>query len=83
VVNGENQPHQQPEGLASGSLDLLTMLLKGAPSDIVKTAYDFCFAAVIRIVLHSEDHGELQVIKYSISSLLHLYIDEGHLSLAF
>ncbi|CAD5313707.1 unnamed protein product [Arabidopsis thaliana] len=55
-----NKPHQQPEGLASGSLDLLTMLLKGAPSDIVKTAYDFCFAAVIRIVLHSEDHGELQ-----------------------
>ncbi|XP_023646011.1 importin-9 isoform X2 [Capsella rubella] len=55
-----NKPHQQPEGLASGSLDLLTMLLKGAPSDIVTTAYDFCFAAVIRIILHSEDHSELQ-----------------------
>ncbi|CAL9216293.1 unnamed protein product [Arabidopsis halleri] len=55
-----NKPHQQPAGLASGSLDLLTMLLKGAPSDIVKTAYEFCFDAVIRIILHSEDHGELQ-----------------------
>jgi len=53
------------------------------PIDIVKTAYDFCFAAVIRIILHSEDHGELQVIKISVSSLLHLYIDKGHLSLAF
>ncbi|CAE5958534.1 unnamed protein product [Arabidopsis arenosa] len=62
-----NKPHQQPAGLASGSLDLLTMLLKGAPSDIVKTAYEFCFDAVIRIILHSEDHGELQ---FTMRSLL-------------
>ncbi|KFK44558.1 hypothetical protein AALP_AA1G272600 [Arabis alpina] len=55
-----NKPNQQPEGLVSGSLDLLTMLLKGAPSDIVKTSYEFCFDAVIRIILHSEDHSELQ-----------------------
>ncbi|AAG29216.1 hypothetical protein [Arabidopsis thaliana] len=41
------------------SIDVIDVL-EGAPSDIVKTAYDFCFAAVIRIVLHSEDHGELQ-----------------------
>lgn len=54
------KPHQQPEGLVSGSLDLLTMLLKGAPSDVVKTAYEFCFDAVIRIILHSEDNSELQ-----------------------
>ncbi|KAJ4894669.1 ARM repeat superfamily protein [Raphanus sativus] len=55
-----NKPHQQSEGLVSGSLDLLTMLLKGAPGDIVKTAYEFCFDAVIRIILHSEDNSELQ-----------------------
>ncbi|KAH0918070.1 hypothetical protein HID58_025730, partial [Brassica napus] len=32
----------------------------GAPSDVVKTAYEFCFDAVIRIILHSEDNSELQ-----------------------
>ncbi|CAH2033909.1 unnamed protein product [Thlaspi arvense] len=36
------------------------ILNKGAPGDIVKTIYDFCFDAVIRIILHSEDHSELQ-----------------------
>ncbi|CAF2161085.1 unnamed protein product [Brassica napus] len=56
-------PHQQPEGLVSGSLDLLTMLLKASYItwiDVVKTAYEFCFDAVIRIILHSEDNSELQ-----------------------
>ncbi|CAG7901822.1 unnamed protein product [Brassica rapa] len=56
-------PHQQPEGLVSGSLDLLTMLLKASYTtwiDVVKTAYEFCFDAVIRIILHSEDNSELQ-----------------------
>lgn len=37
----------------------------------MKTTYDFCFDAVIRIILHSEDHSELQVINLSTSSLLH------------
>ncbi|XP_010532428.1 PREDICTED: importin-9 [Tarenaya hassleriana] len=55
-----NKPQQQPEGLVAGSLDLLTMLLKGSPNDVVKAAYDFCFDAVIRIILQSDDHTELQ-----------------------
>ncbi|XVF43372.1 hypothetical protein PTKIN_Ptkin02bG0035000 [Pterospermum kingtungense] len=55
-----NKPQQQPDGLVAGSLDLLTMLLKNAPTDVVKSAYDVCFDAIIRIVLQSDDHSEMQ-----------------------
>ncbi|MBA0805627.1 hypothetical protein Gohar_005123, partial [Gossypium harknessii] len=64
-----NKPQQQPNGLVAGSLDLLTMLLKAsvcdsivqnAPTDVVKAAYDVCFDAIIRIVLESDDHSEMQ-----------------------
>ncbi|XP_044490398.1 importin-9 isoform X2 [Mangifera indica] len=55
-----NQPQQQPDGLVAGSLDLLSMLLKNAPSDVIKAAYDVCFDAVIRIILQSDDHSEMQ-----------------------
>ncbi|EOY01488.1 ARM repeat superfamily protein isoform 3 [Theobroma cacao] len=55
-----NKPQQQPDGLVAGSLDLLTMLLKNAPTDVVKAAYDVCFDAIIRIVLQSDDHSEMQ-----------------------
>ncbi|XP_021292945.1 importin-9 [Herrania umbratica] len=55
-----NKPQQQPDGLVAGSLDLLTMLLKNAPPDVVKAAYDVCFDAIIRIVLQSDDHSEMQ-----------------------
>ncbi|KAE8663903.1 ARM repeat superfamily protein isoform 4 [Hibiscus syriacus] len=60
---------QQPDGLVAGSLDLLTMLLKAsvcdsivqnAPTDVVKAAYDACFDAIIRIILESDDHSEMQ-----------------------
>ncbi|TYH96502.1 hypothetical protein ES332_A12G181700v1 [Gossypium tomentosum] len=55
-----NKPQQQPNGLVAGSLDLLTMLLKNAPTDVIKAAYDVCFDAIIRIVLESDDHSEMQ-----------------------
>uniref|UniRef100_A0A2C9VNS6 Importin-9 central HEAT repeats domain-containing protein n=1 Tax=Manihot esculenta TaxID=3983 RepID=A0A2C9VNS6_MANES len=66
-----NNPYQQPDGLVAGSLDLVTMLLKAsyqvydrivqnAPNDVVKAVYDVCFNDVIRIVLQSEDHSEMQ-----------------------
>ncbi|XP_030512692.1 importin-9 isoform X1 [Rhodamnia argentea] len=55
-----NTPQQQPDGLVAGSLDLLTMLLKNSPIDAVKLISDACFDAVIRIILQSEDHGEMQ-----------------------
>ncbi|GAB2297097.1 hypothetical protein Dimus_031196 [Dionaea muscipula] len=54
------KPTGQPEGLVAGSLDLVTMLLKNSPSDVVKALYDVCFDPVIRIVLQSDDHSELQ-----------------------
>ncbi|GLT34537.1 hypothetical protein SLA2020_090460 [Shorea laevis] len=53
-------PQWQSDGLVAGSLDLLNMLLKNAPSDVVRAAYDVCFDAVVRIVLQSDDHSELQ-----------------------
>ncbi|KAH9772089.1 Importin N-terminal domain-containing protein [Citrus sinensis] len=68
ILNNVWLPQQQPDGLVAGSLDLLTMLLKAicdaivqsASTDVVKAAYDVCFDAVIRIILQSEDHSEMQ-----------------------
>lgn len=53
-------PQQQPTGLVAGTLDLLTMLLKNAPSDVVKIIHDVCFSSVVSIILQSDDHSELQ-----------------------
>ncbi|KAL4185570.1 hypothetical protein AMTRI_Chr10g6660 [Amborella trichopoda] len=53
-------PQQQPEGLVAGSLDILTMLLKNAPVEVVKVAFEVCFNSIIKIVIQSEDHGEMQ-----------------------
>lgn len=36
-------------------------IVQSAPTDVVKAAYDVCFDAVIRIILQSEDHSEMQV----------------------
>ncbi|XP_074274717.1 uncharacterized protein LOC141598823 [Silene latifolia] len=55
-----NQPKQQPDGLVAGSLDLVTMLLKNAPVDVIKALYFVCFDPVIRIVIQSDDHSEMQ-----------------------
>ena len=37
-------------------------IMQNAPSDVVKVVYDVCFDPIIRIVLQSDDHGEMQVI---------------------
>lgn len=37
-------------------------VLQNSPTDVVKVVYDVCFDPVIRIVLQSDDHGEMQVI---------------------
>ncbi|PKA67290.1 hypothetical protein AXF42_Ash004783 [Apostasia shenzhenica] len=50
----------QPSGLVAGSLDLLTMILKGAPLDVVKAVFDCCFNSAIQVLLESDDHGEMQ-----------------------
>ncbi|CAM9001998.1 unnamed protein product [Rhodiola kirilowii] len=55
-----NKPHQQPEGLVAGSLELVTMLLKNAPGDVIKAIYNVCFNPVVRIIFVSDDHGEMQ-----------------------
>ncbi|CAM8979910.1 unnamed protein product [Rhodiola kirilowii] len=55
-----NKPHQQPEGLVAGSLELVTMLLKNAPGDVIKAIYDVCFNPVVRLIFVSDDHGEMQ-----------------------
>ncbi|XP_076929084.1 uncharacterized protein LOC143593298 [Bidens hawaiensis] len=65
-----NKPQQQPDGLVAGSLDLLTMLLKNAPIDVVKAVYDVCFDPVVRIVLQSDDHGEMQNATQCLAALV-------------
>ncbi|XP_057447978.1 uncharacterized protein LOC130739637 [Lotus japonicus] len=55
-----NKPQEQADGLVAGSLDLVTILLKNAPGDVVKAIYDVSFNAVIRIILQSDEHSEIQ-----------------------
>ncbi|WVZ81580.1 hypothetical protein U9M48_028936 [Paspalum notatum var. saurae] len=54
------KPKIQPDGLVAGSLDLLTMVLKNASTDVVKAVFDTCFVSIVQIVLESDDHGEMQ-----------------------
>lgn len=54
-----NHSHQTP-GLVAGALDLLTMLLKSSPTEMVHAVHDVSFYSVIGLVLQSEDHSELQ-----------------------
>ncbi|KAI3679598.1 hypothetical protein L2E82_51138 [Cichorium intybus] len=64
------KPQQQPDGLVAGSLDLLTMLLKNAPTDVVKAIYEVCFDPVVRTVLQSDDHGEMQNATQCLAALV-------------
>ncbi|GMN38872.1 hypothetical protein TIFTF001_008103 [Ficus carica] len=59
-----NKPQQQPDGLVAGSLDL------NSPTDVVKAVYDVCFDAVIRIVLQSDDHSEMQNATECLAALI-------------
>ncbi|CAN6236030.1 unnamed protein product [Urochloa humidicola] len=54
------KPKIQSDGLVAGSLDLLTMVLKNAPTVVVKAVFDTCFVSTVQIVLESDDHGEMQ-----------------------
>ncbi|XP_064954895.1 uncharacterized protein LOC135582900 isoform X1 [Musa acuminata AAA Group] len=64
------KPQSQPVGLVAGSLDLLIMLLKSAPLDVVKAIFDACFNLVIQIVLQSDDHAEMQNATECLASFL-------------
>ncbi|CAN4124710.1 unnamed protein product [Withania somnifera] len=65
-----NNPQQQPEGLVAGSLDLVTMLLKNAPTVIVKAVYEVSFDPVVRVVLQSDDHSEMQNATQCLAALI-------------
>ncbi|KAL6582913.1 hypothetical protein OROMI_004991 [Orobanche minor] len=52
-------PQQQPNGLVAGSMDLVTILVKNAPIDVLKAAYQVLFDPVVRIALQSNDHSEI------------------------
>ncbi|CAH9119623.1 unnamed protein product [Cuscuta europaea] len=65
------KPQQQPEGLVAGSLDLLTMLLKDAPIDVIKAICEVSFDPVIRIILQSDDHSEMQNATQCLSALVY------------
>ncbi|KAJ4816684.1 Importin-9 [Rhynchospora pubera] len=54
------KPKDQRENLVGGSLDLLTMLLKNAPIDVVQAIFEKCFDPTVQIILESEDHAEMQ-----------------------
>ncbi|KAL2542771.1 ARM repeat superfamily protein [Abeliophyllum distichum] len=65
-----SNPLQQPDCLVSGSLDLLTMLLKNAPLDVIKALYKVSFDPVIRIILQSDDHSEMQNATQCLAALV-------------
>ncbi|KAL6555521.1 hypothetical protein OROHE_007193 [Orobanche hederae] len=54
------QPQQQPGGLVAGSMDLVTILVKNSPINVLKAAYQVFFDPVVRIVLQTNDHSEMQ-----------------------
>ncbi|KAK6157731.1 hypothetical protein DH2020_011979 [Rehmannia glutinosa] len=64
------EPQQQPDGLVAGSLDLVTMLVKNAPIDVVKAVYQVSFDPVVRIVLQSDDHSEMQNATQCLAALV-------------
>lgn len=65
-----NKPRQQPDGLVAGSLDLVAMLLKNSPGDVVKAVYEVSFDPAVRIVLQSDDHSEMQNATQCLAALL-------------
>ncbi|GER31907.1 importin beta-2 subunit family protein [Striga asiatica] len=65
-----SSPQQQPDGLVAGSLDLVTMLIKNAPVDVVKALFQVSFDPVVRIVLQSTDHSEMQNATQCLAALV-------------
>lgn len=47
--------------------------MQNAPADVVKAIYDVSFNAVIKIILQSDDHSEIQVF-YRYTSYFVIYI---------
>ncbi|KAJ7556791.1 hypothetical protein O6H91_05G098700 [Diphasiastrum complanatum] len=70
-------PHNQPTGSVAGALDMLAMLLKHAPLEVVQPAHDMCFKSVIDITTQSEDHSELQ----NATECLTAFVNSGRESL--
>lgn len=71
-----SKPQQQPAGLVAGALDLVTMLLKNAPNDVAKAVYDTCFDSIVRIILQTDDHGEMQNGTECLATLLYVVKQE-------
>ena len=46
--------------------------VQNAPGDVMKAIYDVCFNAVIRIILQSDEHSEIQVILFDKN--IHVYL---------
>ncbi|GFQ01727.1 importin-9 [Phtheirospermum japonicum] len=65
-----SNPQQQPDGLVAGSLDLVTMLVKNAPIDVVKAVYQVSFDPVVRIVLQTNDNSEMQNATQCLAALV-------------
>ncbi|KAL6507160.1 hypothetical protein OROHE_022059 [Orobanche hederae] len=49
-ANSQFQPQQQPDGLVAGSMDLVTILVKNSPIDVLKAAYQVLFDPVVRLM---------------------------------
>ncbi|KAL6547325.1 hypothetical protein OROMI_023046 [Orobanche minor] len=45
-----SNPQQQPDCLVAGSMDLVTILVKNAPIDVLKAAYQVLFDPVVRLM---------------------------------
>ncbi|KAL7132572.1 hypothetical protein ABFS83_12G083800 [Erythranthe nasuta] len=65
-----SNPQQQPDGLVAGSLDLVAMLVKNAPIDVVKAVHQVSFDPVVRVVLQSNDHSEMQNATQCLAALV-------------
>ncbi|KAI5081597.1 hypothetical protein GOP47_0001340 [Adiantum capillus-veneris] len=66
-------PSDQAPGLVAGTVDLLNILIKKSSAGIVQAVYNVAFAALIGLVLRSDDHSELQ----NATECLATFVQEG------
>ncbi|GER42263.1 importin [Striga asiatica] len=68
-----NSPQQERDGLVAGSLDLVTMLIKNAPVEVVKALFQVSFHPVVIIVLQSTDYGKMKNATQCLAALVSVW----------
>ncbi|CAA0827627.1 ARM repeat superfamily protein [Striga hermonthica] len=68
-----NSPQIERDGLVAGSLDLVTMLIKNAPVEVVKALFQVSFDPVVIIVLQSTDYRKMKNATQCLATLVSVW----------